>query len=92
MTKKELPTSVWLADDKMNVLFTNPDTISNISDKKYTEYIHKVVVDGMLLTEHEKNLDLKKKLDSLWQDAQGDNLPPIDKEVIVLTSSFKNVI
>lgn len=73
---KNLPTSVWVNRDAC--------WSYDPQGKDYMEYIREDIVEGMLLTEHEANMRLKKAMSSLWKDAQGDELPEIDREVIAL--------
>ena len=73
---KNLPTSVWVNRDAC--------WSYDPQGKDYMKYIREDIVEGLLLTEQAENIRLKKAMSSLWKDAQGDDLPEIDREVIAL--------
>lgn len=73
---KNLPTSVWVNRDAC--------WSYDPQGKDYMKYIREDIVEGLLFTEQEENMRLKKAMSSLWKDAQGDELPEIDREVIAL--------
>lgn len=79
---KDLPIKVWIDNSGVAVQYYDPHS------KRYTEYIRKDIAEGMVFTEQEENLKLKKVLSNLWKPADGDDLPEINREVIALVEEF----